>query len=232
MFCAESSHGKLISLASATKKMIDLNMPPALLRGLTVTRQGLVDTSFVDDMCDFLLSLMILMHIDASSHSDATAATTCFRLSRSRCSKGKAALTCQQPISSEAGISAHRLAQDASTDGLLMYSSDHGMPNYNAARQAVGLDPIASWSDLVNDTAIIVRDPIHSSQFMRPPVSNSLFACQAVLTSLYPGGPDTADPYVAGLLEGTIVASQLELALAHLCAQPRWQDLIWASTLR
>jgi hypothetical protein len=35
---------------SATKKMMDLDMAPPLLRGLTVTRQGLVDTSFVDDL--------------------------------------------------------------------------------------------------------------------------------------------------------------------------------------
>ena len=33
-----------------SKKMMDLDMAPSLLRGLTVTRQGLVDTSFVDDL--------------------------------------------------------------------------------------------------------------------------------------------------------------------------------------
>lgn len=67
------------------------------------------------------------------------------------------------------------------------------MPDYNTARVALGLAPITDWSDLTSDDDLI-----------------------DLLTELYPGGVNTLDPYVGGLLEGNALFHALAVINARL----------------
>ncbi|ELR16568.1 peroxidase [Acanthamoeba castellanii str. Neff] len=150
----------------ATKKMMDLDMAPSLLRGLTVTRQGLVDTSFVDDLRNYMFSSVAFTQFQQQEACPDLAATN---IQRGR---------------------------------------DHGMPNYNAAREAVGLDPVDAWSDLISDAELL-----------------------ALVESLYPDGPDSADPYVGGLLEehvpGAAVGALFRAVVMNQFERLRNGDRFW-----
>lgn len=52
------------------------------------------------------------------------------------------------------------------------------MPDYNRAREAMGLSRVDSWANFTSDPEI-----------------------QSILETLYPDGIDTLDPYIGGLLE-------------------------------
>jgi hypothetical protein len=76
------------------------------------------------------------------------------------------------------------------------------MPDYNTARQLLGLAPINTWSDLTSDTDIQVHFSPFSLSFIIQFINNC--RRKALLAELYPDGVDSLDPYIGGLLERTL----------------------------
>ena len=84
---------------------------------------------------------------------------------------------------------------------------DHGLPSYNAVREAYGLDPVIGFTDINNDADVVVR-----------------------LSSVYVS-PDDIDPWVGMLAEqpvdGAMVGETLQAVLADQFVRLRDGDRFW-----